>query len=160
MTHYTGLSKGLIIKAPFMDWILSGRKPWELRSSHSKQRGPIALILQGSGTLVGVARLIDSIDPRRRTAREPGVAKLCLAREPERMHVVGCVKGSLRRAAPALEAANHVKCSPTPKPPPRPGVNADQDPRLFAGEVAVLVLGCISRGWLRQGRAQPGEANP
>lgn len=55
--------------------------------------------------------------------------KLCLAREPERMHVVGCVKGSLRRAAPALDAANHVKCSPIPKPPPRQRIDADPDQR-------------------------------
>ena len=33
------------------------------------------------------------------------------------------------------------------------GVNAGQEPLLFAGEVAVSVLSCISRGWLGQGRA-------
>lgn len=32
-------------------------------------------------------------------------------------------------------------------------VNAGQDPTLFAGEVAVLVLSCTARGWLGQGRA-------
>lgn len=32
-------------------------------------------------------------------------------------------------------------------------VNAGQDPTLFAGEVSVLVLSCIARGWLGQGRA-------
>lgn len=63
MNNYTGLSRGLIIKAPFIDWIVEGRKRWELRSSQTKQRGPIALIEKGSGTVVAVARLVDSLGP-------------------------------------------------------------------------------------------------
>ncbi len=63
--------------------------------------------------------------PRRRTAREPGVAKLCLAREPERMHAVGRVKGSLRRAAPALDPANRTRCGQPAKPPPHQRIDAD-----------------------------------
>ena len=58
--------------------------------------------------------------------------KLCLAREPQRMHVVGCVKGSLRRATPALDAANHVKCSSAPKPPPRQRIVSVPDERSHA----------------------------
>lgn len=63
MSNYAGLSKGLIIKAPFIDWIMAGRKTWELRSKHTQVRGPIALIKQGTGTVVAVARLIESKGP-------------------------------------------------------------------------------------------------
>ncbi len=63
MSRYAALSKGLIIKAPFVNWIVEGRKTWELRSSHTQVRGPIALIQQGTGTVVAVAHLIDSVGP-------------------------------------------------------------------------------------------------
>lgn len=55
--------KGLIIDTPAIDKILSGRKTWEMRSSHTKVRGMIALIKKGSGTVVGVAHLVDSLGP-------------------------------------------------------------------------------------------------
>jgi hypothetical protein len=55
--------KGLIIDAPPIDNILSGRKTWEMRSTATKQRGPVALIRKGSGKVVGVAEIIDSIGP-------------------------------------------------------------------------------------------------
>jgi len=55
--------KGLIIDTPPIDNILSGRKTWEMRSTATKQRGPIALIRKGSGRVVGVAEIIDSIGP-------------------------------------------------------------------------------------------------
>ncbi|GCL65159.1 ASCH domain-containing protein [Pseudaquabacterium pictum] len=63
MSSYAGLSKGLIIKAPFIDWIMEGRKTWELRSTHTQVRGPIALIQKGTGSVVAVARLVDSKGP-------------------------------------------------------------------------------------------------
>jgi len=63
MTIYAGLSKGLIINTPFIDWILEGRKTWELRSQATQQRGPIALIQKGTGMVMGVARLVDSTGP-------------------------------------------------------------------------------------------------
>jgi hypothetical protein len=56
-------TKGLIIKSPYIDRILAGTKTWEMRSKHTKQRGQIALIKQGSGQIVGLARLIDSKGP-------------------------------------------------------------------------------------------------
>lgn len=63
MTHYAGLSKGLIIKSPFIDRIMEGQKTWELRSKHTQMRGAIALIKQGTGTVVAVARLMASRGP-------------------------------------------------------------------------------------------------
>jgi len=51
-------AKGLIIKSPYIDRILAGTKTWEMRSSSTNQRGPIALIKQGTGKIVGVANLV------------------------------------------------------------------------------------------------------
>jgi hypothetical protein len=55
--------KGLIIDMPHIDNILSGRKIWEMRSSLTKIRGMVALIRKGSGQVIGVAELTDSIGP-------------------------------------------------------------------------------------------------
>jgi hypothetical protein len=51
-------TKGLVIKSPYIDRILAGTKTWEMRSSATSVRGPIALIKQGSGQVVGVANLV------------------------------------------------------------------------------------------------------
>lgn len=51
-------TKGLIIKSPYIDRILAGTKTWEMRSSNTSQRGPIALIKQGTGQILGVANLV------------------------------------------------------------------------------------------------------
>ena len=51
-------TKGLVIKSPYIDRILAGTKTWEMRSIATSVRGPIALIKQGSGQVVGVANLV------------------------------------------------------------------------------------------------------
>ena len=51
-------TKGLIIKSPYIDRILAGTKTWEMRSTNTNLRGPIALIKQGTGQIVGVANLV------------------------------------------------------------------------------------------------------
>jgi hypothetical protein len=56
-------TKGLVIKSPYIDRILAGTKSWEMRSSATKVRGPIALIKQGSGQVVGIANLVDVKGP-------------------------------------------------------------------------------------------------
>lgn len=55
--------KGLIIDTPHIDNILSGRKVWEMRSTLTKQRGLVALIRKGSGKVIGVAEIVDSLGP-------------------------------------------------------------------------------------------------
>jgi hypothetical protein len=55
--------KGLIIETPHIDRILSGEKTWEMRSMHNRYRGLIALIRKRSGTIVGVAEIVDSLGP-------------------------------------------------------------------------------------------------
>lgn len=57
------LTRGLIIDMPWIGKILSGEKSWEMRSGNTKVRGPIALIQKGTGSVVGLARLIDSKGP-------------------------------------------------------------------------------------------------
>jgi hypothetical protein len=52
--------KGLIIKAPWIDLILSGQKTWEIRGSNTKIRGKIALIQSGTGLIMGTAELVGS----------------------------------------------------------------------------------------------------
>ena len=55
--------KGLIIKEPYIDWILDGKKIWEIRGSNTKVRGKIALIKSGTHYIFGSVELVDSIGP-------------------------------------------------------------------------------------------------
>lgn len=55
--------RGLIIRSPWIDHILAGRKTWEIRSKATKVRGTIALIRGGSGLVVGKAELVHSLGP-------------------------------------------------------------------------------------------------
>ena len=55
--------RGLLIKPPWIDLILSGQKTWELRGTNTKKRGEIALILSGSGLIVGSCELANVIGP-------------------------------------------------------------------------------------------------
>ena len=45
--------KGLIVRKEWMDKIFYHGKHWEMRSTHTKQRGRIKLIEAGSGLIVG-----------------------------------------------------------------------------------------------------------
>ena len=51
--------KALIIKKPWIDYILNGSKIWEIRGSKTKIRGQIELIQSGSGSIVGSCEIID-----------------------------------------------------------------------------------------------------
>lgn len=55
--------KGLLIRDPWLERILSGKKSWEMRSRDTAQRGLVALIKAGSGMVYGVARIVDSFGP-------------------------------------------------------------------------------------------------
>src|SRR5690554_830796 len=57
------VSRGLIIDQPWIGKILRGEKTWEMRSTRTSIRGPIALIEKGSGTVVGVASILSSLGP-------------------------------------------------------------------------------------------------
>lgn len=53
--------KGLVIRSPWIDLILAGRKTWEMRTRPTNIRGRIALIKAGSGQIVGSAELVDCL---------------------------------------------------------------------------------------------------
>jgi hypothetical protein len=54
--------KGLIIKDPWIDYILLGQKTWEIRGSVTNIRGTIVLIKSGSGCMFGTADLVDCFE--------------------------------------------------------------------------------------------------
>lgn len=54
--------KALIIKQPWIDYILEGKKIWEIRGSKTNIRGEIELIQSGSGLVVGKCEMVDCIE--------------------------------------------------------------------------------------------------
>ena len=59
----TPIARGLIFTFDAIYSILHEQKTWEMRSRATPHRGPIALIVKGSGTIVGVADLVDCKGP-------------------------------------------------------------------------------------------------
>jgi hypothetical protein len=55
------VTRGLIIDEPWISLILSGKKTWEMRSTGVTIRGPIGLIRKGSGQVVGIADVVNSL---------------------------------------------------------------------------------------------------
>lgn len=55
--------KAIVIKRPWIDLILAGKKTWEIRSRAVNTRGVIGLIEGGSGKVVGLARLTGCLGP-------------------------------------------------------------------------------------------------
>jgi hypothetical protein len=58
--------RGLVVRQPWLDLLLSGTKTWEMRSKSTSVRGPIALIEKGSGMVLGTAEIVDclpALDP-------------------------------------------------------------------------------------------------
>jgi hypothetical protein len=55
--------KGVVIDEPWIGMILLGEKQWEMRPRSTRHRGAIALVRKGSGTVVGVADLVDCLSP-------------------------------------------------------------------------------------------------
>lgn len=56
-------SRGLIIRSPYVDWILAGKKTWEIRGRRTHVRGRIALIRGGSGFIVGTCEITNVVGP-------------------------------------------------------------------------------------------------
>ncbi|WEJ62188.1 ASCH domain-containing protein [Thiomicrorhabdus lithotrophica] len=56
------IERALIIKQPWIDLILSGKKTWEMRSRPTHIRGKIGLIEQGTGLIVGEADLFGVVE--------------------------------------------------------------------------------------------------
>lgn len=51
----------LIVKKPWIDEILSGKKSWEIRGCPTHKHGKIELIQSGSGLVVGSCEIIDCL---------------------------------------------------------------------------------------------------
>jgi len=55
--------RGLLIRSPWIEKILTGRKSWEIRGSNTNIRGRIGLIRSGSGLIVGTCDLVGAEGP-------------------------------------------------------------------------------------------------
>ncbi len=55
--------KGLLIKSPWIEKILEGKKTWEIRGTNTRIRGTIALIRSGSSLVVGTCELVNVVGP-------------------------------------------------------------------------------------------------
>ena len=53
--------RGLIVRTPWVDYLLDGTKTWEIRGSATSIRGRIALIRGGSGLVVGAIDLVECL---------------------------------------------------------------------------------------------------
>jgi hypothetical protein len=54
---------GLIIRSPWVEMIVEGKKTWEIRGRDTRIRDWIALIRGGSGLIVGTCSLVDVVGP-------------------------------------------------------------------------------------------------
>ncbi len=57
------IERALIIHPEPLEWILSGKKVWEIRSKPTKIRGPITLQEKGSKKIMGTCALVDCLGP-------------------------------------------------------------------------------------------------
>jgi len=73
--------KGLISKSPHVENILQGKKTWEIRGCNTKNRGEIALIKSGSGTVVGKCEIVDVIGPMDIETLQQNINKHCVPLE-------------------------------------------------------------------------------
>jgi hypothetical protein len=96
---------GLLIRFPYIDWILAGTKTWEIRGSSTAKRGRIALIKSGTGTVIGVADLVGAVGPLTRldlaaNARKLGLRKRPLGPLPYRKTFAWVLKNARRLKTP------------------------------------------------------------
>lgn len=53
----------LLIRRPSIDFIIGGKQTWDIRGSKTTNRGRIALVPSGSGTVTGVCDLVECLGP-------------------------------------------------------------------------------------------------
>lgn len=76
------IEKALVIREPWIDLILSGKKSWEMRGQRPAFRGWLGLIRKGSGRVSCIARLVDVGHP---LTEDEMVASFDMHRIPEAM---------------------------------------------------------------------------
>ena len=54
---------GLVIKTPWIDLIIAGKKTWEIRGCRTEVNRPIALIQSGTGLVIGACALVECRGP-------------------------------------------------------------------------------------------------
>ena len=54
-------TRALVVREPYAGRIVDGNKTWELRGRFTRLRGLIGMIAGGTGTIVGVATLVDCL---------------------------------------------------------------------------------------------------
>lgn len=64
------MAKGLIIRKEWLDKILNDGKHWEMRATHTNQRGLIKLIEAGSGLIMGECMIAGSHEVTEDLARQ------------------------------------------------------------------------------------------
>jgi hypothetical protein len=62
------VTRGLVIDQPWVGLIADRKKTWEMRTRATKVRGWIGLIEKGTGTVIGMACLTDSLPALSRNA--------------------------------------------------------------------------------------------
>ncbi len=70
--------RALLVRSPWIEKILEGKKTWEIRGSRTTVRGPIGLIRSGSGKIIGLCDVVDCIpllsdEQFRKNARKAGM---------------------------------------------------------------------------------------
>ena len=70
--------RALLIRSPYIEMILDGKKTWEIRGSRTNVRGTVGLIRSGSGKVVGLCDVVDCVGPLtseqfRKNARKAGM---------------------------------------------------------------------------------------
>jgi hypothetical protein len=70
--------KALLIRSPWIEKILDGKKTWEIRGSRTTVRGPVGLIRSGTGKIIGLCDVVDCIpllseEQFRKNARKAGM---------------------------------------------------------------------------------------
>lgn len=57
------VTHGLLVRQPWADLIVQGKKTWEIRGRSTSIRGRIAVIAAGTGTIVGLCDLLEVVGP-------------------------------------------------------------------------------------------------
>lgn len=55
------MERALIVHGVWLDLILDGKKPWEMRSTKTSVRGTVGLIQSGTGLIMGKVDLVDCL---------------------------------------------------------------------------------------------------
>lgn len=106
-------TKAIIIDYPWIDYILTGQKIWEMRSKSAKFRGNIAFIAKGTGMIVGVGELVDSLPKFERHELISNFDKHCVDYENHPELLKWCCAWVIKNAKPI---------KPTPYPQKRGAV--------------------------------------